>query len=30
VKKNRGDFPELAELYKKANARLEAMTGINW
>jgi len=30
VKKNRGDFPELAELYEKANARLEKLTGINW
>jgi hypothetical protein len=30
VKKDRGDFPELARLYEKANADLEKMTGINW
>jgi hypothetical protein len=30
VKKDRGDFPELARLYEKANADLEKLTGINW
>jgi hypothetical protein len=30
VKKDRGDFPELARLYQEANERLEKMTGINW
>jgi hypothetical protein len=30
VKKDRGDFPELARLYEKANAELEKLTGINW